>query len=109
MAATNPASGFTQDYTDPGSGIIIVGAWIQINNILYVPSGYCLVISDVYKDQSSYQEGMSPVFQNIRYQSNFDDANWNSYFDAAVMDGANKDIQAQSILFLQNNIEIGTR
>ena len=109
MAATNPVSGFTQDYTDPGSGIVITGAWIQIKNILYVPSGYCLVVSDVYKDQSSYQSGMSPVFQNIRYEADYNDSSWNSYFDAAVMDGANKDIQAQAILFLQNNIEIGKR
>lgn len=102
---TKPQSGITINYTDPNSGITIENAWVQITNILYVPATYCLIVCDVYKDEQSYNDGMSPVFPSIRYQSNYNDSNWNSYFDASIMDAANKDIQKQSVSYLQLKVQ----
>jgi len=106
---TTPVKGFTQSYTDPSSGINLPEAWIELSSTLYSPSNYVLVVVDIYKDLSSRNSGMRPVFPSVRYQSDFNDTNWNTYFDDSVMNEQNKSIQKQSILFLQNNISIGTR
>lgn len=97
------ASGFQMDYTDSGSGLELPTAWVQITNIMFVPENYCTVNFAIYKDQSAYGESLNPVF--ISYQQagkNDGSGNWQAYFDPAVMDGSNHDVQSQAIAFLQS-------
>lgn len=99
--ATLPPSGFTTMYTDPGSGITLPEAWIQITNILYVPANYNLIVYDIYVDETSYLQGKAPVFPNNRHQSNFGDEEWDNYFDPSVMAMADHDIQSEALSLLQ--------
>jgi hypothetical protein len=99
--ANLPASGFTANYTDPGSGITILNAWIQISNILYVPAARCLNVFDVYLNQAAYQQGSTPVFSSRQAEVFYNDINWNTYFDPSVMDLPSSDIQAMSLAYVQ--------
>jgi len=100
-------SGFQRDYTDPGSGMNIPTAWIQIRQINYVPSTYCLIVTDVYLDEAAYLAGKSAIFYNIMKPVKYEDADWMTYFDVSVMTQAGHDIQAQSLLYLENTIPVG--
>jgi len=103
---TQQASGFTTDYTDPSTGMNLPEAWVQITNILYTPYAYVLIVFDIYKDLSSYQNNMSPVFSNMRAQVNQSSTDWATYFDPDIMDVAGHNIQKQAINWLEANISI---
>jgi len=94
------ASGFTADYTDPGSGITITNAWIQLVICSYLPYQYVVVVYQVYKDEQSKIDGMAPIFDNLRFTSKVGDDNWNTYFDPDVMDVTGHNIQKQCVSYL---------
>lgn len=98
---TQVASGFQLNYTDPSSGITILGAWMQIRQINYSPYQSCLVVADVYQNQASYQSGLAPVFYNVAPIVNVDSSDWNNYFDPYILRQANHDIQTQGLTWLQ--------
>lgn len=98
------ASGFTTNYTDPSSGMNLPKAWVQVSNVLYVPYSYVLMVFNIYKDQSSYQSGKSPVFENLRAQVNLSSVDWLEYFDPDTMDVAGHNLQKQVITWLEQNI-----
>ena len=95
-----PVSGVTANYTDPNTGMNLPTGWVQIRQINYIPSVSCLVVADVYMDQSMKQSSMSPVFTNILSPVNYGDQNWQTFFDPSVMAQAGNDIQSQAIKYL---------
>ena len=101
---TQQDSGFTMNYTDPFSGLNLPEAWIQIITINYVPYDHVLIAYDIYENQASYNQKMSPVFSNNQLKINVDSDNWNLYFDPSVMDLAAHNIQKQGLDFLQSDL-----
>ena len=101
MSTPQSPSGFTSNYTDPGTGITLTNAWIQIRQINYTPYSNCLVVTDVYLNESSFPS-MKPLFYNVTPNVNYTDPSWNTYFDPSVMTQSGHDIQAQSLAYLQS-------
>ena len=102
---TQQASGFTTDYTDPGTGINLPQAWIQIKNMNYFPYGYVNIAWAIYKDLASKEAGMGPVFDNFQHEVSYGSPDWDGFFDPSVMDIADHNIQLQSVSWLQENIQ----
>jgi hypothetical protein len=97
-------TGFTTNYRDSNSGIDLPEAWVEVDNFLYVPYNYVFIVYNIYKDYSSYQNNMNPVFQNLRKQIDFGSNDWDAYFDPNAMDEAGHNILKQVINWLQINV-----
>ena len=105
MENTFLLSGFTALYSD--SGITLPHAWIQISNIIYAPSQYCIVVYDIYADCNAYIAGFSPIFQNNRTDpARSGDPAWTLYYDP-LAEKANAHIQAQALAHLQTFLTNG--
>ena len=100
------ASGFETNFVDPGTGIELPTAWIQLRNLLYVPYNYVFMVVDIYKDQASYEAGKSAVFSNIQNSVSVGSADWTNYFDPSIMRQADHDFQSQCLSWVQNNTNL---